>query len=117
MRCALGVLHRFGLRSVQVVPDGARDCTYPVTGQLHHQPHYPWPSPTEWEFGFASRRVWAFSRKQKSPAPSGSRFHIHWTPSSNPRCQTDGAIPILYSLVRCENMQIYIKDKLTPRRF
>jgi len=35
MRSELGALYRVGLRSLQVVPDGARDCPYPVTGQLH----------------------------------------------------------------------------------
>lgn len=111
MGSALGALHRVSLRSVQIVPDGARDCTgLPVRIQLPvsftHQPHYPRLLPNEWEFGLASRRVWALSRKQKSLAPSGNRFPIHWTSSSNPRCHTDGANPSLYNLVKCENMKV-----------
>jgi hypothetical protein len=35
MRSELGALYRVGLLSVQVVPDGARDCPYLVTSQLH----------------------------------------------------------------------------------
>ena len=45
------------------------------------------------------------SSKEKSLAPSGNRFPIHWTSSSNPSYHKDGGIPILYGLVKCENIQ------------
>lgn len=48
MRSAFGALYRVGLRSVQVVRDGARDCTFPVTGQLHHQPHHRLNGNLDW---------------------------------------------------------------------
>jgi len=106
MRSEVGALYRVGLRSLQVVPDGARDCQYSVTGQLH--------SPAALALAFTDwMGVWialttseGIFEETEIACPSGHPFLIYWTSSSNSRCYTDGAVPILHGLVRCTNMQV-----------